>query len=268
MNTELAGHDQPDGPASVAFPTVDFPAYDADYAACRRAAGNALEGAMANPEPFLSQIDAADRAALEARWTVHRHEAEEMIVAHDEAGRDVFFVLEGHARATVFSSGGRAIAYRDIEPGDIFGELAAIDGRTRSASIVAHGTMSVARLPAAGFRDLVNSRPDFTWALLRHLSSQMRRMTDRIYEFNTLVVRKRLVRELLRLAEQGQSAGKSLLISPAPTHFDLAAMISTHREAVSRAMSALAKEGLIEKRGRSIVLCAPRELRAIAEAEE
>lgn len=232
------------------------------------AAGSALAGAMANPESFLFEIDAADRAALEARWTVHRHEAEQMIVAHDEAGRDVFFVLEGRARATVFSSGGRAIAYRDIEPGGIFGELAAIDGRTRSASIVALEQMTVARLPEAGFRDLVNTRPGFTWALLRHLSSQMRRMTDRIYEFNTLVVRKRLVRELLRLAKRGDSADQSLLISAVPTHFDLAAMISTHREAVSREMSALAKQGLIEKRGRSIVLCAPKELQAIAEAEE
>jgi CRP/FNR family cyclic AMP-dependent transcriptional regulator len=223
---------------------------------------------MAIPTPFLFEVGAADRATLEARWTVQRYEAEETIVAHDEPGRDVFFVLEGRARATVFSSGGRAIAYRDIEPGGIFGELAAIDGKTRSASIVAVGTMSVARLPEKAFRDLINTRPGFTWALLHHLSSQMRRMTDRIYEFNTLVVRKRLVRELLRLASEKDSDDKSLSISPAPTHFDLASMISTHREAVSRAMSALAKQGLIEKRGRSIVLRAPRELRAIAEAEE
>ena len=268
MNTEVAGIDQPDGSASVAFLTVDFPAQEQTIRACRRAAGSVLEGAMANPEAFLSQIDAGDRAALEARWSVDRHDRDETIVAHDEPGRDVFFVLEGRARATVFSSGGREIAYRDIEPGGIFGELAAIDGRTRSASIVALETMAVARLSETAFRDLVNTRPGFTWALLRHLSSQMRRMTDRIYEFNTLVVRKRLVRELLRLARQGGGDDKSFSISPAPTHFDLAAMISTHREAVSREMSALAKQGLIEKRGRSIVLCAPSELQAIAEAEE
>src|SRR5689334_14704310 len=111
---------------------------------------------MANPEPFLSQIDAADRAALEARWSVDRRDRDETIVGHDEGGRDVFFVLEGRARATVFSGGGREIAYRDIEAGGIFGELAAIDGGTRSASIVALEPLTVARLPEAAFRDLVN----------------------------------------------------------------------------------------------------------------
>jgi signal-transduction protein with cAMP-binding, CBS, and nucleotidyltransferase domain len=211
---------------------------------------------MAISTPFLFEIDAVDRAALEARWSVHRHEAEEMIVAHDEPGRDVFFVLEGRARATVFSSGGRAIANRDIEPGGIFGELAAIDGRTRSASIVALGTMMVARLPEAGFRDLVNTRPGFTWALLHHLSSQMRRMTDRIYEFNTLVVRKRL---RSCSAWNGGMAADVALIGPAQAL--RSRRDDQHAKRVAR--DDAAKLGLIKKRGSMCTLrrCTPSRIR-------
>jgi CRP-like cAMP-binding protein len=177
-----------------------------------------------------------------------------MIIAHDERGRDVFFVLEGRARATIFSENGRAVAYRDIEAGDIFGELAAIDGKARSASVVALEEVQAARLSASAFRDIVTARPTFTWVLLEHLSGQMRRMTDRVYEFSTLVVRKRLIRELLRLAEGGETVRGEVSIAPAPTHFELAARISTHREAVSREMSALARRKLIEKSRGTLIL--------------
>jgi CRP/FNR family transcriptional regulator, cyclic AMP receptor protein len=209
---------------------------------------------MTAPTVFLSRLNQADQAALAARWAVQHYQREEVILAHDDFGRDVFFVLEGRARATIFSEGGRAVAYRDIGAGDIFGELAAIDGKARSTNVVALEPVRAAKLPEAVFHDIVNTHPGFTWALLEHLSGQMRRMTDRVYEFSTLVVRKRLIRELLRLAEGANSGEGEVSIKPAPTHFDLAARISTHREAVSRAMSELARRKLIEKRRGALVL--------------
>jgi CRP/FNR family cyclic AMP-dependent transcriptional regulator len=220
---------------------------------------------MASSTVFFAKLSEADRDVLAGRWAVRRYRRDELVIAHEDTGRDVFFVLEGRARATLFSEGGRAVAYRDIECGDIFGELAAIDGKARSASVVALEPLSAARLPEAAFREIVDTRPTFTWALMEHLSGQMRRMTERVYEFSTLVVRKRLIRELLRLAgDQGDKA----FVTPAPTHFALAAMISTHREAVSREMSSLAKRGLIEKRGATLILLEPDILRSLAEAEE
>ena len=100
--------------------------------------------------------------------------------------------------------------------------------------------------------------------LLEHLSTQLRRMTDRVFEFSTLVVRKRLILELLRWARETGPADGQVCITPAPTHFELAARISTHREAVSREMSALAKKGLIEKRVSRLVLRDVAALEALA----
>jgi CRP/FNR family transcriptional regulator, cyclic AMP receptor protein len=217
---------------------------------------------------FLSTLPEADRIALADQWTVRRFERGEMIIAHDEAGRDVFFVLEGRARATIFSEHGRAVTYRDIEPGDIFGELAAIDGEPRSASVVALEAVRVARLSETAFRKIVTARPTVAWALLQYFSRQMRRMTERLYEFNTLVVRKRLIRELLRIAGSAGGAQGQGSIVPAPTHFELAAKIGTHREAVSREMSALAKRGLIARSGGGLVLHDMETLKALADARE
>jgi CRP-like cAMP-binding protein len=216
---------------------------------------------------FLSRLCEADRAALAGRWSACGYRHDELIIAHGDTGRDVFFLLEGRARVTMFSEEGKEIAYRDIEPGDIFGEIACIDGGARSASVVALVPSRAARLSAAAFRDLVKSHPDLAWRLLEHLSGMLRRMTDRVYEFSTLVVRERLILELLRRAEDAESVEGQVWISPAPTHFELAAKISTHREAVSREMSTLAKKGFIARRGNRLVLSNLAALEALAGRE-
>lgn len=222
---------------------------------------------MTVSEAFLARLPQADHDALARLWTVRAYQAHQLVLAHGDESRDVFFLLEGRARATLFAESGREVAYRDIGPGDIFGELSGIDGRPRSASIVALDRSVVARLAPAPFRDVVKNNPAFAWALLEHLSDRMRAMTDRVYEFSTLVVRKRLIRELLRRAE-GHSADGHAWLKPAPTHFELAASISTHREAVSREMSALAKRKLLEKRENTLVLLDLKALEALAEKED
>jgi CRP-like cAMP-binding protein len=203
---------------------------------------------------FMSRLDDTDLAAIARRWSECNFRHNELIIAHGDSDRDVFFLLEGRARVTMFSEDGREIAYRDIAPGEIFGELAGIDGKARSASVVALEATRVARLTGAAFRDIVINHPNFAWVLLEHLSAQLRRMTDRVFEFSTLVVRKRLILELLRRAEENGSVNGQISLSPAPTHSELAAKISTHREAVSREMSALARRGLIDRRGRRLIL--------------
>ena len=217
---------------------------------------------------FLTRLQQPDLDALARRWTVRSYRHNEAIIAHRDPGRDVFFLLEGRARVTLFSDSGKEIAYRDVGHGEIFGELAGIDGKPRSASVVALESARAARLPEAAFRDMVATHPVFAWALLVHLSAQLRRMTDRVFEYSTLVVRKRLILELLREAAESEPLDGQPCICPAPSHVELAAKISSHREAISREMSSLAKKGLIAKRGNRIVLCRPETLELLVASDE
>ena len=89
-------------------------------------------------------------------------------------------------------------------------------------------------------------------ALLKHLSQQIRSLTERVYEFSTLAVRNRIQAELLRLSREDASAGDVASISPAPTHAELASRVATHREAVTRELRRLVKLGLVEKSGRNL----------------
>ncbi len=76
----------------------------------------------------------------------------------------------------------------------------------------------------------------------------MRSLSDRVVEFSTLAVRNRIHAELLRLSRDHMTTGNAALIAPAPTHAEISSRISTHREAVSRELSEMARNGVVERR--------------------
>lgn len=226
------------------------------------------EGKGATILDILDRLSPEDRAVVESHFTYANYREGQPIISHQEQDRDVFFVLEGRLRATLYSDTGRAVDYSDAAPGDVVGELAAIDGAPRSATVEALTPVRLARLSEAAFRELIETHPAFTSALLQHLTAQIRKLTERVFELTTLPMRHRLLRELLRLGTAAGIERGQAVIRPAPTHFELASRIGAHREAVSREMSALHKAGLVDKRGGVLVLREPETLRGLMRAEE
>ena len=178
---------------------------------------------------------------------------QEIITRADEID-DVYVLLKGLARVSVFSASGKSVNFRRVDPGDIFGEFAAIDGQRRSATIEVVEACKVLCISAKLFRKLMNSDPAFMNAVLLHLVTQLRALTSRVVEFSTLAVTNRIHSELLRMARSDRNGAAIYEISPAPTHSEIAGRISTHREAVSREISRLKQLGVIERRGRSLIV--------------
>ena len=164
----------------------------------------------------------------------------------------MLFLLTGQARVSVYSAGGKQVSFRDIKPGDIFGEMAAIDDGPRSASIEAVTRCNVAILPQQAFLAALSSCRPLMLAVLRHFSTQVRLLTARVFEFSTLAVRSRVHSELLRLAELQAGGKNEVLLATAPTHQDIATRISTHREAVTREFNQLERLGVIVREGRKL----------------
>ena len=95
----------------------------------------------------------------ECRW--RNYAAEEQIIDRDSDTSDVYFVIDGRVRVVNYSYSGREVSYDDIGSGNVFGELAAIDGAPRSANVVALAPTTVAALPHEQFRKLLaDSRID------------------------------------------------------------------------------------------------------------
>jgi CRP-like cAMP-binding protein len=138
--------------------------------------------------------------------------------------------------------------------GMMFGEISALDGLPRSASVEAGEQSLIAKLPRKRFLELMEENPAFAMAVSRLLAAHVRRLTTRVFEFSTMAVRQRLWAELLRLAEQAAEGADAARIGSLPTHAELASRISTHREAVSREMAWLDGKGLTQKQGRNLVI--------------
>lgn len=215
--------------------------------------------------PLFGSLGADEIAALDSRCAWRRVAAGASIIDHQDDGTDVFFVVQGHVRVLIRQPGGQNIILRDIRDGEFFGELAAIDGRPRSAGILAMTASTVARMPAAVFRDAIHRHPGVCDRVLGLLAAQVRMLATRVTEFSALNVRHRLYAELLRQSRPDPADAGRAIISPPPIQTDLAARISTHREAVSRELAALTRAGLIERRRGALVLTNPGHLRQLIE---
>jgi CRP-like cAMP-binding protein len=186
-------------------------------------------------------------ARIQQRCSWRSYEAGEPILDYLDPSDDVYFIISGEVRVTIYSVSGKAVTFRDLGPGEIFGEYPAIDRAPRSASVEARSRCTLASMPAGSFRHLLDVEPALTRALLPHLVAKIRALTTRVYEFSTLAVNNRIHAELLRLASLAPREGRSARIYPVPTHSEIASRISTHREAVTRELNRLARLGVIER---------------------
>jgi CRP/FNR family cyclic AMP-dependent transcriptional regulator len=183
-----------------------------------------------------------------------RYEQGEPIVDYLDASDEVFFVSSGEVCVTIYSLSGKAVSFRNLGPGEIFGEYAAIDGEPRCASVEARTNCLVASMTGPSFRKLLLSEPHVAQSLIKNLVRNVRTLTARVYEFSTLAVNNRIQAELLRLASLGARQGNRARLNPAPTHSEIASRISTHREAVSRELNRLSRIGLIERENGALIV--------------
>lgn len=178
-------------------------------------------------------------ASIEALCTWRSYPAGSTILSYKDASDEVHFLIAGKARAVIYSAEGHAVLFKDILAGEEFGEIAAIDRGPRSSGIEAVEDCTLASLSADRFEEVLRSYPGVALAVLRSLTEQIRRLSERVHEFSTLGVQSRIRAELLRLAALAGISGNQATLSPAPSLSELASRVSTHREAVSRELSRL-----------------------------
>lgn len=206
----------------------------------------AIERSLANIQ-ILDGLGAAERATLEAACQWRQYAEQQQIIDQRSDSRDVFFVSKGRVRVVIYSVGGREIIFDDIGPGGVFGELAAIDGDPRSANVIALEDTVVAVLPQRAFVELLQRNSDVSFTIMKRLVQVIRGSDDRIIDLSTLGAHNRVMAELLREARSGAGKEGPAVISPLPPHTDIASRASTTRETVSRVLSELTQNGVIER---------------------
>ncbi len=196
-----------------------------------------------------------ERLAMIAKCCRHdTYRRRQTIVGYGDNSGDVYFIKSGRVGITMFSETGKEISFRQLKAGDPFGDIAAIDRQPRSASVVSLSNVELVRLSDTDFLKILHDMPEVSLRVMQRLAFLVRALSDRVFEFGTSGVRNRIHAELLRLAKASGQQTEVINIYPAPTHADIASQVATHREAVTRELGHLVSEGILQKRGRNLII--------------
>lgn len=208
-----------------------------------------------------------DLASFEARARWRRFEPDEVLVDFDDLTTDVYFLMSGEVRILIRTQSGKEVILGEMRGGQLFGELAALDGVKRSANVTALTRGELCIISAALFREIVFSAPPVADKLFRLLTSRVRELNARLMEHAVLDLRHRLYAELLRLSVSRTGHAGERVVTPPPYHHVLAARIGCRREQVTREFTTMSQEGLVERTRGALVLKRPDVFEArIAEA--
>lgn len=205
-----------------------------------------------DPIALFRVLPAQDYINITRQLLIYHAPVRTVIISENDTSNDVHFVLSGRVAVKSFSATGHEVSYMEIGAGAMFGEFAALDDQPRSATVEAIEQTRLARMDATQFRNCLLQYPALSLELSKCLVKKVRTLTERVFEFSTLPVNIRVRLELLRLARAFPSVDDSCILSPAPSHQEIAARISTHREAVSREISMLTRAGYISTARRTI----------------
>lgn len=204
---------------------------------------------------FLDALPAADRDAVE-RVAHERRYAPGVALFHrgDDAGA-VLLVLTGQVKVTVLDREGHEAILGFRGPGDLLGELASVDGATRSATATALEPVTALGIAGDAFQRLLDTRPAVTRALLHVIADRLREADRQRLEFISYDVLGRLARRIVELADRfGAPSDDGIEITLALSQVELAGWSASSREAVSKALATMRKLGWIETRRRRLVV--------------
>jgi CRP/FNR family cyclic AMP-dependent transcriptional regulator len=177
------------------------------------------------------------------------------IVSRDEPGDSMFVILKGRVKIVILGDNGREVILNLLKAGDFFGEMALLDDQPRSANVVAAEDSTVLILKRDAFAEHIKKSPATALNMMAELARRLRRADELISNLALLDVYARVAHILIDLAKRdGEEVEEGILIRERPTQQDIASMIGTSRETVSRVLSEFQRRGFVEMRGRDILL--------------
>lgn len=198
---------------------------------------------------FLGALGRADREALLALGIRRRYRSGATIVhEHDDSG-SVLIILEGQVAASTLGQGGKDVLLGVAGPGDLVGELAALRGALRSATLTARTDVEALTVPAGAFRQFLRTAPEAAVAVLDVVMARLEAADAQRRDMASLDVVARVAARLLELSDRF-GRGPEVEV----THEELAAWAGASREAVTKALAVLRGLGCLQThRGRITV---------------
>lgn len=204
---------------------------------------------------IFQELSDKDLDILTQRLVPRTYVKDAIIVSQEEEGDALYVIKTGKVKVTLYGDSGREVILTIFKPGDYFGEMSLIDGDPRSANVIAIDEAELLMLSRQAFLKQIEESPRLAMAVMTELCRRLRRADASIGSLALLDVFGRLAHVLIDLGKrEGIAAATGIQIKERPTQQDLANMVGTTRETVSRALSEFQRRGWVEMRGRSLFL--------------
>jgi CRP/FNR family cyclic AMP-dependent transcriptional regulator len=197
--------------------------------------------------PFFAGLDADALGRVAATLRTRRFRRGEVVFHSGDPGDALFLIMSGEIKISLPSETGDEAILASLRAGDVFGELALLDGAPRSATATALVATETVVLPRIAFRELIATEPAVRDALLASLAGELRRLTMHVEELHFLDMTGRVAARLVRLSgEVGRPGADGIIHLPSSlTQGELAAMVGSTRQTVNKLLGQFADDGLI-----------------------
>lgn len=214
---------------------------------------------------LFGSLSAPDLSAIAARMRRVDFDPDQMIFSRGDPGREMYLVLAGRIRLSILSSDGRELSFAHAGPGNIFGEIATLDGGERTANATAISRVQTMALPQRAVQELIENNPKVAQAAIRFLCTRLRETDQRLEAIALHRIEVRLARLMLS-ALPPSATGQNVALDLGMSQGELALLIGASRPKVNIALALLQDMGAITRSGTKLT-CNTEVLQSIADME-
>ncbi len=208
--------------------------------------------------PLFSSLKDDELEAIYKLSYIRKCTKDSIILLENEGGDTLFIIISGKVKVTTFSESGKEVIFSILNEGDFFGDMSLMDGKPRSATVISIEDSELRLLRRNDFIKLVEEHPRIALILLEELTARLRKADERIESLAILDVTGRVAGILLQLAdERGEKTDNGVVIKSRPTHQELANMVGTTRETVTRVLKQLENKKYINMSGKDLQIFDP-----------
>lgn len=205
--------------------------------------------------PIFSSLIPSELEEISKIVTVKTYKKNSPFFLKDDVGIYLFIIKRGSCKVIVEHEDGRETILSILYPGDIFGEMSLLDGKPRSATVIAREDCSVLIITRAKFLNFLKNHPNVSIKILETISKRLRKTDEQVKILTFVSAECRIGELLLNLAsEYGIKRMDGIFLNLKLTHQDIGEMCGLRRETANRVIIRFVKEGLIKREGKKLVI--------------
>ena len=204
---------------------------------------------MLGKTALFSPLPEEDRRAVAQELRETSWDQGQVIFARGDPGRDIYLVTSGRVRLSILTAEGRELSFAHAETGQVFGEIAVLDGGQRTADATTVTKVQALTLSKVALMKLIETRPTVREAVIRFLCARVREADQQLEGIALYPIEARLARFFLAAVRQkaGPDAEDSVVLELPISQSELALLIGASRPKVNAALAMLEDQGAIDR---------------------